>query len=225
MAYSRNSQPARRPTPGALTGQMVGIGMNFAATPIPDANIEDTLLLAAEAGMIDGDLRVLGLLVHWLEVHQAYVNVDRLVRAARGQTEERVCAFWAAVGAMLQKDRRFSRLRTLYDGPCIDLIPVGTAFLVARHGEDERFAGTPLQVPSGTLRRRKADILSPVQLARQHAGYRNRVLFGPTWRADVWTALEAEPDITVSEAARRAYCAFATAWQVKQDFDLLKAGS
>lgn len=223
MAYSRNSQPARRPTPGALTGQMVGIGMNFAAAPVRDANLEDTLLAAAEAGMLDGDLRVLGLLVHWLEVHRACVNADRLVRALRGHREDRVRAFWASVGAMLQKDRRFFRLRALYDGPRIDLSPAGTAFLIARHGEDERFAGTPLRVPSGTLRRRLADIVSPIQLARQHAGYRNRVLFGPTWRADVWTALEAEPDISVSEAARRAYCAFATAWQVKQDFELLRA--
>ena len=225
MAYSRNSQPACRPTPGTFTGQMVGIGMNFAAAPIRDANVEDTLLLAAEAGMLDGDLRVLGLLVHWLEVHRACVNADRLVRALRGHGEARVLAFWASVGAMLQKDRRFSRLCKLSKGPSVELLPAGTDYLIARHGKDERFAGTMILVPAGTLRRRKADILSPIQLARQHAGYRNRVLFGPTWRADVWTALEAEPDISVSSAARRAYCAFATAWQVKQDFKLLEAAA
>jgi len=46
---------------------------------------------------------------------------------------------------------------------------------------------------------------------------------GPTWRADVWTALEEEPDVSVAEAARRAGCSFATAWQVVQDFQLLHA--
>ena len=58
-------------------------------------------------------------------------------------------------------------------------------------------------------------------LVRRHAGYRNWVLMGPTWRADVWTVLEATPDVSVAEAARRARCSFATAWQVVQDFRLL----
>ena len=58
---------------------------------------------------------------------------------------------------------------------------------------------------------------------RRNAGYRNRVVMGPTWRADVWTVLEEEPNVSVAEAARRAGCAFATAWQVCQDFRLLHA--
>jgi len=35
---------------------------------------------------------------------------------------------------------------------------------------------------------------------------RNRVLGGPSWRADVWTVLEGDPDVNVAEAARRAGC-------------------
>ena len=225
MAFSRTTGPAGRPPESVLTSWMVGIGMNFAADATPDANIEDTLLFASEVGMLEGDLRVLGILVQWLEAHQEHINADRLVRVVRGHTKARLRAFWAAVGAWLGKDRRFARLEKLHQGGAVQLLPVGNDFQISRRGEDPRFAGTSLLVPAGTLRQRTADVLSPAALARTHAGYRNRVLMGPTWRADVWTALEANPDLSAAAAARRAYCAFATAWQVKRDFDLFHTAS
>src|SRR5258708_15349273 len=43
----------------------------------------------------------------------------------------------------------------------------------------------------------------------------------PTYRADVWVALEAAPHLSAAELARRTYASFATAWQVKQDFEIL----
>jgi len=64
-------------------------------------------------------------------------------------------------------------------------------------------------------------VLSPEALVKRHAGYRNRVVIGPTWRADVWTILEKAPGVTVAEAARRASCSFATAWQTAKDFKVL----
>jgi len=59
-------------------------------------------------------------------------------------------------------------------------------------------------------------------LIRRHAGYRNRVLMGPTWRADVWTVLEQAPELSIAEVARRVTCSFATARQAGQDFQLLR---
>lgn len=220
MAFSRVHLPAERPASRKLTREMAGLGMNFAATPLRDANIENTLLFASEAGMLEHDLRVLGVLVQWIEMHGARINADRLARAVSRHAAPRVRAFWAAVGAWLGKDRRLARLAKGYTGPPVDLLPTGTGFQIARRGEDERFANTCLRVPAGTLRRRKGDVLSPVDLARLHGGYRNRILMGPSWRADVWTVLERDPNLSVSQVARRAYCAFATAWQVKQDFEL-----
>ncbi len=222
MAFSRLTRPADRPTPEALTRHMTGIGMAFAATPIPDANIEDVLLFASEDGMLEGDLRVLGILTQWIGVHCAHVNADRLVRVLTEHPEGRVRAYWSAVGAWLHRDRRLARWMRLYEGAPVDLLPVGTGLQIERRGEDARFRRSALRVPAGTLRERASDVLSPAQLAQTHAGYRNRVLMGPTWRADVWTALEREPTLTVAEAARRAYCAFGTAWQVKQDFEVLQ---
>jgi len=45
---------------------------------------------------------------------------------------------------------------------------------------------------------------------------------GPSFRADVWTALERAPDLSIADVARKASCSFATAWQAAQDYRLLR---
>jgi len=221
MGFRRPAAATVRPSPEELTARMVGIGMSFAADPRVHADIESTLVHAAELGMDEGDLRVLSVLTTWLGVHHPHVNADRLVRLAAAHPSVRVRAYWSAIAAWLAKDRRFARLARTYRGAPLDLLPVGTTFQLARRGADERFAGSKLRVPQGTLRDRAADVASPEALLRRHAGYRNRVVMGPTWRADVWTVLEAAPDLAIAEVARRASCSFATAWQVARDFQLL----
>ena len=201
MAFSRAKALSDRPDDARLTGDMVGIGMNFAAEANPSASIEETLVHASAAGMDEHDLRVLAVLTTWVGVHIAHINADRLVRSVSEHDSERVHAYWASVGLWLSRDRRFARLVKLYpEGAPLNLLPVGTDFQIARRGEDERFAGSALRVPAGTLGDRDADVLSPEVLVRRHAGYRNRVLMGPTWRADVWTVLEEEPEVSVRRA-------------------------
>jgi 2-oxo-4-hydroxy-4-carboxy--5-ureidoimidazoline (OHCU) decarboxylase len=44
-----------------------------------------------------------------------------------------------------------------------------------------------------------------------------------TYRADMWAAMEDDPSISVAELARRTYGSFATASQVKRDWQLIHA--
>jgi hypothetical protein len=206
----------------ALTAAMVGIGMNFATKPTLNPNIEDTLLAASIEGMEREDLRVLAVLMTWLEVHSAWINADRLIALVSQQPGKRIPAFWSAVAHWLCKDRRFMRLTKVFDGPRIDLLASGTGFHLKRSGEDVRFAGGPLRVPAGVLRERVDDVLSPMELAQQHDAYRRRIMLGPSYRADMWAELERQPNISAAELARHVYGSFATAWHVKRDWDLLR---
>lgn len=221
MAFSRGPALTPRPDEAALTRNMIGIGMNFAGEANPSAPIEETLVHASELGLDDDDLRVLSVLTTWIGLHHGHINADRLLRIVSEHPSDRVCAYWAAIARWFSKDRRFARMAKRHNGAPIDLLPVGTDFQIGRRGEDHRFAGSALRVPAGTLRDRGADVLAPAQLLRRHPAYRNRVLMGPTWRADVWTELEREPNMSVADAARCAGCSFAAAWQVVQDFRLL----
>lgn len=214
--------PPTMPAYEQLTARMVGIGLAFAAEPDVDADIESTLVFASVSGLEHDSLRTLAVLTTWLGVHHSHLNADRLIRLVAEQPSIRVRAYWAAIARWLKKDRRLARLEGFHDGPSVELLPTGTAFQIARRGEDPRFVGSQLLVPAGTLRDRADDVMPPHVLVRRHAGYRNRVLMGPSFRADVWTVMEKEPDLSVADIARRASCGFATAWQVVADFRLLR---
>ena len=97
----------------------------------------------------------------------------------------------------------------------------GSTFQISRRGEDQRFKNSTLLVPDGALRDRINDVLKPVTLAQNHSVYRNRVRIGPSWRADVWSALELDSNVSISDLARRVGCSFSTAWQVAHDYYLL----
>jgi hypothetical protein len=224
MSFSRTVTPTVSATGELLTSYMTGIGMNFPGSPLNDANIEDTLLFASVEGVEKGDLRVAATLVNWFGIHASWVNADRLTRLITGQESPRLQAFWSALAQGQSADRRFVRLASLYIGQRMDLIDVGTEFQVARHGEDPRFEGTPVRVASNVLRLRTRDILSPTELAKRHHAYRYRVIMGPSYRADMWAALEEDPTLSVASLARKAYGSFATAWHVRRDFELVSHG-
>lgn len=221
MAYRRDATVRAQLSEDELTEAMVGIGMSFAARANYDANIEDTVLAASEQGMLHDDLRTLAILVTWLGVHARLINADRLTRLVEAHQAPRVRAFWSAIALWQKKDRRFARLVSLYQGERVDLLSVGTDFQVRRHGEDPRFEGSALRVPANTLRDRPADVLEPAELARRHRTYRQRLIMGPSYRADMWAALEENPALSAAELARAAHGSFATAWQVKRDWQLV----
>ena len=152
MGFSRAVAPVSPPEADTLTEDMAGIGMNLGGRANHRANIENTLFFASEEGMDRANLRVLSVLVTWLGVHGARVNVDRLAKLIEAGGSKRVRAFWAAVGRWLAKDRRYFRLIRLYTAKPLDLLDVGTEFQIRRHGEDRRFEGTALRVPGNVLR-------------------------------------------------------------------------
>lgn len=223
MAFRRVTAVPELPLGEKLTGRLIGIGMNLAGPAIGQPNIEDTVLSASVEGMEHDDLRVLSILTTWLRVHHRWLNADRMMRALTGLARERTRAYWAAVGQWLSRDRRLARLSRLYQGGRVDVLRTGTYFHLRRNGEDERFAGGPLRVPAAILRDRTEDVLTPSRLALLHRTYRARVLMGPTYRTDMWVALDEDPDLTPARLARKTYGSFATAWQVKRDWALFNA--
>jgi hypothetical protein len=224
MAFSRAPSPEATPAPGDADSAHGGHRDELRRGAEADADIESTLVHASALGMDDGDLRVLAVLTTWLGVHHTHVNADRLVRQVGAHPSERVRAYWAAIAAWLRKDRRLARLATRLRGragrAAANRDRSSRCNVAARMSASRSRSCSPRRAPSvtamTTCSRRRPSI-------RRHAGYRNRVLMGPSFRADVWTTLEHAPGLSIADVARKASCSFATAWQAAQDFRLLRA--
>lgn len=223
MAHRRIVRP-RPIEDDELTAAMVGIGMQFGGHGARDPNIEDTLLAAATAGMENDDLRVLSILTTWFGVHARYVIASRFIKIVSACESERVRAYAAALATWHSADHRFAPLAQSNGRGRIDLLREGTDFQLRRRGEDPRFAKGPLRVPAGVLRDRTADVLSPQALAKRHRAYHWRIVIGPTLRADMWAAFEADPTLTAAALARRTYGSYGTAWHVRRDAALVNPG-
>lgn len=216
----------------ALTQAMVGIGMQFASDRRQhNPNIERTLFNASRVAMDADDFRVLGVLVLWLELHHFAVNV-RALQQLLETASPRVLALWSSVSRWPHVGRRWRELsvRPAFNRANlrarIDLLPTGTDFLIKRHGgEDPRFIDSPLRVPTGVLRTRLSDVLTPEALATIHQAYRWRVIVGPVHRADAWAALEGDPTLNVSELSQLACCSRATAARVLRERAILQNAS
>ncbi len=221
MSFSRALLPSEPEGNKALTSDMVAIGMNFAARSTGEPNIEDTLFFASQEAMEKQELRVLSILVTWFGIHAAWVNADRLTKLIDLSSSQRVRALWSALAHWQTKDHRFARLISSYSGPCLDVTEEGTEFQIKRFGQDPRFQGSAIRVAANLLRDRPADVLPPEELARRHGAYRWRIVIGPSYRADMWAALEQDPTLSAAELARKTYGSFATAWRVRRDFGLV----
>jgi hypothetical protein len=220
MAPRRHFPPRVALAGDALSAAMAGVGMNIAAAPAPDPNLEDTLYFASEDGLLRDDLRALSVLTTWLAVHGERLDAARLGWLVRTHPSPRLRAYWAAVGTW-STSQRLARLARAYEGPRLTLLAVGTDFHVRRHGEDPRFARSALVVPANVLRDRPSDVLAPADLAARHRPYRYRVLVGPGPRADLLAALEANPGLSTAALARRAYSSFALASEAKRDWAIV----
>lgn len=223
--FDRSIVPPGFPTGERLTQAMSGIGMRFATEDVDvETNIEDVLLAASWTGVIEGDLRVLSVLTTWLDTHAEVVNVDRLTRVVSALPLERLRAYWVSVAQWLSKDSRWRRMTKLWTGTRVDLLEDG-AFHLSRHGEDKRFASSPLRVPANVLRDRAADVDTPTEVARRHPAYRARVMMGAKYRSDMWALVERNASLSAAEIARRTYGSYATAVDVRRRQRVLADGS
>ncbi len=223
MGFKRDILPSSFPSGKALTLDLVSIGFLFAEDRAKEEpNIEHTLVAGSIEGLA-GDYRTLSLLVDWMSIHFKQVNVDRLYTILKELPDKRLKAFWSAMAKWQRNDPRMRKLSRIYRGVPL---PIGDEdqmkFWLKRDGEDPRFAKSHFVVPAKLLRHRPSDIADSVTVAKFHSGYRQRLIIGPSYRADMWAMLDREPMLTPSELARKCFGSFSTAWNVKRDWGIIR---
>lgn len=190
----------------------------------PDADIERTLIDALAE--LPSDRRLASLLFTWVKVHGAHVIVEKLRKlAGSARMLPGSPTIWLsalAAFAIENGDRKWSALLVKPPMPLF-LYPVEfTRSAIALKGAIPWLESAGFLLPAGSLRIREDDVLSPAELIRRNRQYRNRYLYGASWRADIITAIE-EGHSRPAAIVRRVGCSYEPAHRIFNEYMLATA--
>ena len=184
-------------------------------------DLEATLLEILECIHEDG--RLLSLLVSWIKVHGAYVNVEKLRKLSRKASEQANIWLSAMAGfAIAHQMPKWKTLARRQPEPRYFYPPEVADGAIAMKGAIPWLEKLNFRIPNGSIRIRETDVLSPEELAKVHRQYRNRYLYGPSWRADIITAVE-EGARTPTEVVKKVGCSYEPAHRVLRELKVASA--
>jgi len=158
---------------------------------LASVDIESTLIEAAR--QVPNDSKLFSLLCSWVLVHGDYVIVEKLFKKTKKLDAKDPARSWImalTVFAKSQGYHNWGRWVKKLREPLYAFDQSLTLSAIARKGAIKSFEKFGVLVPEGSLRVRKDDALTPTELAQDNQQYRNRLLFGASWRADIVTAIE-----------------------------------
>ena len=208
----------------ATIGFRVGNGQVLVPPEQFAVDIEKTLLDVILE--IPSDRRLASVLFTWVKVHGNYVIVEKLRKLAGtapwgGHAEMAwltAVARWAAECG----GSKWRKLITPTNEPVFLFDREVTESAIARKGAVPWLDEIGFRVPEGSLRIRESDVMSPEELAGVNVQYRNRYRYGPSWRADIITAIESGLD-TPAAIARRVGCSYEPAHRVFREWKVATA--
>jgi len=210
-----------------LSGQLAAIGMRLAgagASPRKlSVDIEQVLLDAAAQARSDG--RLLSLLFSWVDVHAEHVIVEKLRKRLRasGDADARLTVSALAAYAVNRGRHKWQKLIDAPKEPCCLSASRTAESAIRLKGAEPWLSEHNILAAKGSLRVRPADVLSVEEMTRVHLQYRNRLLYGASWRADIITAIQ-EGAKTATEISRRVGCSYEPAHRVRREY-LIAVGS
>jgi hypothetical protein len=170
-----------------LYKRLSSIGINVSSTGNVYAytDIEKTLLKAAAA--ITADKRVLSLILSWIKIHGERVNIERLKKLLSLEG-----AAWVSLLAHFAVYNGQTRWKILCKKPSIEIANGDLALTRMRikmKGEEVWAISTGFLIPKDSEPITSKYILNPFQLAKINFHYRNKLIYGSNWRADIITAI------------------------------------
>lgn len=210
---------------------LCGFRISIKNPEIPDKNLscfdfdlEETLILSAYEA--ENDFRLLSLLATWITVHGEYVIVEKFFKKLkefekyRGSTPT-VLNLLAAVAVEAGSSKWKKWITCSSQKP---EYPVNEALLkssIEYQGYNEDLASYGILVPAKFLRIRTEDVFSIEELAKNNRQYRNRLIYGASWRADIISAIEIglqNPSII----ARTIGCSYEPSHRIFQEYSLAR---
>ncbi len=216
-----------------LPEKLAAIGILAASSPLTKkdidlTDIEDTLVEAAiEITKRDGSgFWLLSPVLSWIKEHGTSVIIEKLIKIAKARAKsarEDVSAL-SLFGSFADScgHKRWHKLqvfaparkkqpRTLgHDDLAISLVHI--------RGEEPWAKGSGFLVPKGSTEINSKWILSRESLAKLNRQYRNRLIYGAQWRADIVTAIENGAK-TPTEASRMSGASYEPCHRVMRELE------
>ncbi len=209
------------------TADLVCIGMRFTGESLQGAcervvDIENTLLDVAE--VFPDDTRLASVFLSWIKVHGNYVIVEKLAKFAAKRAENTggntpwlsLTAAWAVECGY----HKWKKLVKKMPEPVYLYPKVISEGAIKLKGAIPWLEPLGFRIPENSLRIREDDVVPPEKLVRYNLQYKNRYLFGASWRADIITAIQRGIQ-SPSEISRVVGCSYEPAYRVSREYGMV----
>ena len=202
---------------------LASIGIRLGSVSVPSEStaahdIEQVLFDGACAMREDG--RLASLLFSWVHVHAEHVIVEKLrklVRQSDDADNPQLAVSALAAYAVSEGQHKWKKLI---------MQPIEGAYLfsgkaaesaVKLKGAEPWAKAYGILIPNGSLRIRTEDVMTVEELTKANQQYRNRLLFGASWRADIITAIQQGAE-TATEVKKRVGCSYEPAHRIRREY-------
>lgn len=173
---------------------------------------------------LSSDGRLYGLLFNWIKTHGNYVIVEKLRKLLKNYSlngEQQAWLVALAIYGKVHCSHKWKSLVRRFENEVYLLPKEISEYPIKVNGAIEWLEEYNLLLPKSSLRIREQDILSPKELIKINKQYRNRYLYGPSWRSDIITAME-EGANTPTRVAKKVGCSYEPAYRVFHEYLLAK---
>jgi len=186
-----------------------------------DFDIEETLIQAIREAK--NDFRLLGLLAIWIKIFGGSVILEKFFKkSAEYQLDEDdpMLNFLIATAVLEGHVKWKYWLKASSKHPIYPTDEAPLKSLISVRGKDPDFAKLGVIVPNGYLKTKESNILSPQELVQLNHQYRNRLLFGANWRADIITAIECGMK-NAFQISKKIGCSYEPAHRISREYYLV----
>lgn len=214
----------------SLDQKLAGIGLmvsskSLLVSEMARVDIESTLAEAFVALLDERNLRLLLPVFTWIEVHGSSVIIEKLIKilskSASDKQDTSLAALFAKF-ALLAGHKRWSTVANKFKLKLATPRLLGpsdmAASLVSLRGEESWSKDSGYIVAKGLISSNSKWVLSRKALAKLNHQYRNRLIYGPQWRADIITAYE-QGAKTPTEASRISGASYEPCHRVKVELE------
>lgn len=210
----------------SLIGIRIGyseIDLSLTKSNCFDYDIEETLILASYEAT--KDYRLLSLILSWVSVHGDYIIVEKLFKKLKNFEKYRGnnhAMNMVAVQAVLSGFLKWKKWITTSKNKPIYLFNDETLkSSIEYQGINDDFSKFGILIPKKLLRIRESDIFTIEELAQNNIQYRNRLIYGSSWRADIIAAIEfgfKNPSVI----AKTIGCSYGPSHRIFNEYSLVK---